>query len=130
MTDQKNDPLRAVAETLRGEPEKADALRSTLENMLVDSQIRARYGDTAYISVTQGVAGRHRRKRHCQSAGRRWRGPSGVGTREASLGLQLPRLMRTSPGTRGARCRGTGEASDTLLSNHRSYRDQQYGHGR
>ncbi|MEQ9152811.1 MAG: hypothetical protein RLO06_15145 [Parvibaculum sp.] len=35
--------IRAVAETLRSEPAKANALRSTLEKMLIDSEIKTAF---------------------------------------------------------------------------------------
>jgi hypothetical protein len=35
--------IRAVAETLRSEPEKAEALRSTLERVLIDPEIRTAF---------------------------------------------------------------------------------------
>jgi hypothetical protein len=35
--------IRAVAETLRSEPEKAKALRSTLERVLIDPEIRTAF---------------------------------------------------------------------------------------
>jgi hypothetical protein len=35
--------VRAVAQTLRGEPEKAEALRSTLEKALIDSEVKTAF---------------------------------------------------------------------------------------